>query len=487
MKDRNVQYPNRYQLNKVTGTDDIYDLVPAPGEVSDEGTILNKSNLLSDVVAESLGFAPNDNPKVSDALNMAKANVGDIRYTARNDLSDDWLLCNGQEFSQDVYPKLASIIESQPLRNLSKIPESQSTVQTVGHYNNTTMNFSLGVYDSNMKLSEDGIYYFVVNSNRSSGSYTYNIQGIIYGSSLDNMSFFDLYGSGVGGRPIVRFNGSWYAIPIGSSPLILYRYNGSSWVQIANVVTGNWSYYNSSWQIMDGHLIIKIITISGGSSYSYAFISVDANNNTDYKVGNTFSSQPVVFMVYLNGSWIQFLSDYNDSTGYSISVTNSTSLSGTFSNATFNGVNFSLQRMAVQPYVFDGKLFAQFVYSPNSSPKYTLVKFSVSTSSIDMIWKKSLDRYYYYGEKVDDAIYLCAGPSVAWFIDGDSQDDIIIKLRDYAKYQVSNGTYTFVGAKNNKLVMFMGSAGVCYNYLAKNTNIISLDENYVYIRGKVSC
>lgn len=40
--DRNVEFPNRYQLNKVAGTDSISDIVPAPGEVSDPGTLWNR-------------------------------------------------------------------------------------------------------------------------------------------------------------------------------------------------------------------------------------------------------------------------------------------------------------------------------------------------------------------------------------------------------------------------------------------------------------
>lgn len=56
MTDRNVQYPNRYKLEKVAGTDDIYDLTPAPGTVTEEGTLVNKSTLLKDVTAALYGL-----------------------------------------------------------------------------------------------------------------------------------------------------------------------------------------------------------------------------------------------------------------------------------------------------------------------------------------------------------------------------------------------------------------------------------------------
>lgn len=56
MDDRNVQYPNRFQLTKVDGTDDIYEIIPAPGEVYTEGTFINKFALLKDTTAALFGL-----------------------------------------------------------------------------------------------------------------------------------------------------------------------------------------------------------------------------------------------------------------------------------------------------------------------------------------------------------------------------------------------------------------------------------------------
>lgn len=57
MQDRNVQYPQRYQFVKVEGTDDIYDIIPAPGEVFEDGTLINKATLLKDATAALFGYA----------------------------------------------------------------------------------------------------------------------------------------------------------------------------------------------------------------------------------------------------------------------------------------------------------------------------------------------------------------------------------------------------------------------------------------------
>ena len=67
MTDRNVEFPTRYKLTKVAGTDDIYDLTPVPGTVTAEGTLINKETLLSDPTAAALGLTQDD-PTVDDAL-----------------------------------------------------------------------------------------------------------------------------------------------------------------------------------------------------------------------------------------------------------------------------------------------------------------------------------------------------------------------------------------------------------------------------------
>lgn len=46
MIDRSVQYPNRYQLTKVS--DGVYDLIPAPGTITQEGTPINKATVFDD-------------------------------------------------------------------------------------------------------------------------------------------------------------------------------------------------------------------------------------------------------------------------------------------------------------------------------------------------------------------------------------------------------------------------------------------------------
>lgn len=56
MRDRSVEFPNRYRMIPVPGSANIVDLEPVPGEVNDEGTPINKATLLQDETAALYGL-----------------------------------------------------------------------------------------------------------------------------------------------------------------------------------------------------------------------------------------------------------------------------------------------------------------------------------------------------------------------------------------------------------------------------------------------
>ena len=72
--DRNVEFPNRYRMVPVPGTDDIVDLIPAPGKVFEDGTFVNKANMLTDETSSLLGGVDT----VNEALETL-ANAGATR------------------------------------------------------------------------------------------------------------------------------------------------------------------------------------------------------------------------------------------------------------------------------------------------------------------------------------------------------------------------------------------------------------------------
>lgn len=109
MQDRNVEFPNRFRMVKVEGTDDIYDMIPAPGDVLNPGTLLNKENLLPDPtvarIFDGKEPVPKD-PMMKDALDRLNHQVGEIITTRRTDLGDHWALCNGVYLDAYEAPEL---------------------------------------------------------------------------------------------------------------------------------------------------------------------------------------------------------------------------------------------------------------------------------------------------------------------------------------------------------------------------------------------
>lgn len=102
----------RYGVYNADGTLDHYEYLKREDAPTVEGTPLNKANLLSDATAAKLWLnattRPED-PTVNDALGKLSegtAKVGDIAITSRTDLSDAWLLCNGQYITEEQYPEL---------------------------------------------------------------------------------------------------------------------------------------------------------------------------------------------------------------------------------------------------------------------------------------------------------------------------------------------------------------------------------------------
>lgn len=112
MKDRVSLHPNRYKLTPVSGQANTYDLSRAD-EPLEAGTPITKATMFDDVIADKMGLTPeNGTPnngfkKIDnrvDRLDLFK--IGDIRTTVKDDLGDDYLLCNGSIIKRSDYPEL---------------------------------------------------------------------------------------------------------------------------------------------------------------------------------------------------------------------------------------------------------------------------------------------------------------------------------------------------------------------------------------------
>lgn len=60
MRDRNVQYPNRFKITRPDGSTEIVTISAEPGAITEPGTLINKATLLSDETAEIFELYDND-------------------------------------------------------------------------------------------------------------------------------------------------------------------------------------------------------------------------------------------------------------------------------------------------------------------------------------------------------------------------------------------------------------------------------------------
>ena len=110
--DRSVQFPNRYELAPVAGTDNIADLTPAPGEVSDPGTLWNRQaarQMQADL--RTLPIAPGYSVSAGDVVDVsggqivktveAVANVENV--IKRNTVTDTAVCYLNSAYSVMVY------------------------------------------------------------------------------------------------------------------------------------------------------------------------------------------------------------------------------------------------------------------------------------------------------------------------------------------------------------------------------------------------
>lgn len=194
MKDRVSTYPNRVLIRPDSGTS-YYATLELDDAPIEEGTALNKANLLSDNAVSALGIE-RDNPTPSDAFEHignnylrkedadAMYNIGDTIITARTDMDDSWLLCDGSDVPANSYPKLYEVL-----------PPTVADGWTGGQ---------LSITDVKDMAYHDGIYVAACSSTWSTGEsgihYTRNPSGV--------WDTFPLYNC----SKVLYINGYWFVL-----------------------------------------------------------------------------------------------------------------------------------------------------------------------------------------------------------------------------------------------------------------------------------
>lgn len=120
MRNRNVQYPNRYLAIHADGSSELVELIPYPGEIIDDGTPLNKSTLLSDPTAAALEL--HGDPTVDDALNKVAGSITDLKSWVTevegfaNTVSRNYVKSDFYQYITGTHPILCIFPESDILQ-----------------------------------------------------------------------------------------------------------------------------------------------------------------------------------------------------------------------------------------------------------------------------------------------------------------------------------------------------------------------------------
>lgn len=332
MKDRIVQYPNRYKLTQVSG--DIYDLTPEPGVVTEPGTPLNKANLLSDSTALKLGLNPADDPTVDDALATGGWQIGDIRYTLRTDLDENWALPNGDLVFKEQYPALWDTLPDNTWTNRAtfSIPNfpGYHLYYLEGYWitvQGNKLSYKLGGHPheggwTTITISDATYLGEIMYINNTWVSY-YNSR-VFYSSSLAGpWSSTSLPNSSVRIKGIVYAFGKWAVGGYTS----YYDGSGSGWLYTADTLGGPWTEvigYGSrihSLDFINGYFILGYHSYNSSTytySYTYKYSTGSFNPSSSFKYpagpGDNIDRTPK--FSYIDGYWIcapgsQSNSNYN--------------------------------------------------------------------------------------------------------------------------------------------------------------------------------
>lgn len=186
----------------------------------------NSGQVLLDTTAQAVTNLPSGKT-LNDALQHITKDgggfqVGDTLTTARTNLGDKWLLCNGQQVTQAEYPELATLFEVKPLYWAKKGTVKLSSKSSVD------IDATVSIASDGSASSETvGIGYKTVaaSGNQSVYSTTF-IKNFDSGSSLGTVAW----------KNVEFINGNWFMYNFDESTKIVYssKDNPTSTTDFAN-------------------------------------------------------------------------------------------------------------------------------------------------------------------------------------------------------------------------------------------------------------
>lgn len=314
----------------------------------------NSGQVLLDTTAQASTNLPSGKT-LNDALQHITKDgggfqIGDVLTTARTDLGDKWLLCNGQQVTQAEYPELAALFGIAPLNWAKKGTVQLSSYDTINidktisiASDGTSSSEMIGIGYKDSTSSSSAIYSttFIKNFNDSSSwgevnsycnvefinnnwiMYNFDESSRLSYSSKDNPTSFTKFGPKGEIQSVVYLNGQYFVSTVGSgdSSRGIYIYNS---LNDSSPTFINTTYYGQLSAYGDGFIMYNDNPYIGDAR-NYPFIYVHANSLTEtVNINLLAGGHSVLYVTSFNGKYYMnghdWIARYNSLTSTPVKI-----------------------------------------------------------------------------------------------------------------------------------------------------------------------
>lgn len=283
--------------------------------------------------------------------------VGDTLTTARTNLGDKWLLCNGAQITQTDYPALVGLLGAKPFNWVSKGTSTTANIDYI--VNKTTATGDLFLAKSDTRVNDIYSCYYstdllswqslqtstgrfsiwcangtwIIFYSNATGSYT--TSRYYSGENMNFANFVDINGIRGWIDGVAYWNGKYY---LNGPDKSLEQSNSSMFIYTDLSQTPTILHLNTN---VRGQLSVLpdgvAFCYGGGPAQSqYGIVVVDAQNSVStYSVTLTDYNAPATSIQYFNGYY--YMTTYkNTSPTITHTLFRSTSLNGSYSKVMYN-------------------------------------------------------------------------------------------------------------------------------------------------------
>lgn len=235
-------------------------------------------------------------PKIT-AMQDNQWEVGDLRYTTKNDLSEKWLKCDGSVYNSSDYPRLEKYLN---FNNIYMVPKNTLSIPAyAGLHDNTITASAMAYYNQ--------IYYVV---------YTNYYQCVVgYGNDLNNLTFKTLSTSAYNRSNFTILNNNRVIGIVGEEQNYITGYFSSDLENWKTVDIAHGSNYELQWvKVLNNNWFFCIVDGKRTATMTNdrIFYSTDLIPNTiSYLAGKATRSQLEynTFLDYVDGKYVNLYHD----------------------------------------------------------------------------------------------------------------------------------------------------------------------------------